>query len=352
MGNGGVWHRELLAGGNVARWGTGARDKGCWGLGVSVSSDGRQGTALGLEKDAEQKELGGAVVLFEGWVCALGATLVWALAPVCYRKSMEHLSVAGVNAVRCLGYVASAGIYLGLKEGWGALGVPLPPGALEAVVAGGIVWIVVGDALYLGALRNLGVTVSTSIASAFPLVAVPAAWIFLGEPVRGSALGAAACIALGLVFLTPQGDQERRLSLRGMTLLAGAMGCWLVGLLTTAEWAGQVSSASLEWWRSLGVAAVAWGWFWWGRSPKGELQQVSWGMRGLLVGAGAFSLTLGNVLFSEALSRLPADVVTNVVASRSFVAAFFGAMFLGERVTGRLLGGMGLVAAGVALTTW
>lgn len=63
--------------------------------------------------------------------------------------------------------------------------------------------------------------------------------------------------------------------------------------------------------------------------------------------AGALGLTVGNLFLTYSYSLAPVDVVVCIASIRPFLAALFATLFLRERLTPRLAGGIVLVFVGV-----
>ena len=116
-----------------------------------------------------------------GFSLALASAVVWAFAPVLYRRGVEQFSYTAFGAARTPGSILAAAAYLYFTMGGEAF---TPPSLtlLLAIFASSVVWLVLGDLFYFVSLHRLGVTLGVPICSAYPLLAVPAAWIFLGEP--------------------------------------------------------------------------------------------------------------------------------------------------------------------------
>lgn len=294
---------------------------------------------------------------FAGWILALAATVIWAFTPVLYRRSGEHLSVWGINAVRSIGYLVTAGLYLAATGGPGMLLSPPPGELLFSIVAGGLIWLVVGDAFFFAALNRLGVAVTSAVTSAYPLLAVPVSCLLLGESFHLSLLLAAVLIGGGLLLVAPrEGGTEALCSRTGMFFAFAAMVCWLAGLVSCKVSADVLPVAEIEWWRALGVAGVSWViqlarevHSTKGARPVSELfRRVPRSVVLATVLAGALSLTVGNLFFTASLQNISAAVATNIASLRPFLSALFGALLLRERLTPRLLGGIGLVVSGVA----
>ena len=284
-----------------------------------------------------------------GYFSAAGAALTWALAPVLYRLFIDRLPYSVINAVRSLGYLTSAAAYLWAMEGWGSLAAPENLPLVGAIMVMGVVWFVVGDLLWFACLHRLGASVSSVVFSSSPLLAVPSAWLFLGQVPSWGVVAAAFLIVSGLLVLNLRGQRAPVGTIRGGLLFAlGAMVTGLSGTLTNAWFVQQMPVPQIEFWRAVAVTGVSWG-ILAATGEWGALRRASWRCLGGIVVAGAFSLTVGNLFWSYALHYVTVGVATCINATKPFVTATFAAIFLGEKVTPRLAWGMVLVVGGVLL---
>ncbi len=295
-----------------------------------------------------------------GYGLALGAAGIWALAPVLYKRGVDRLSFTAVGWVRCIGYLASAGIYLAATRGIEGF---IPSGSwlyIAGAVVAGIIWLVVGDLLYFACLYRLGVSITVPITSAYPLLVIPASWYFLGEPMTSKILLAALLIVGGIVLIAPRNGGKGALTAKerplGMGLLLAflTMACWTFGLLTNKIFVEHIAVPQLEWYRALGVTAGSFLLYkiYPGKLTVASLFATSKTPRRIfaeVVFAGALGLALGNLFFTYSVLFIPVNVATCVVSLRPFLAALFALLLLREPLTKPLLGGISLIVSGVVL---
>ena len=289
--------------------------------------------------------------LFFGYFLALMAAVSWAVAPVLYRRGVDRISYSGLGALRCNGSIVSAALFLFLTMGPSAF-MPLPVGTLLKVFTCSVLWLVMGDFFYFASLHKLGVSISVPVTSSYPLMVVPASWIFLGEPANPMVLLAAVLIVAGLILLSPhKGDPKRkRQVLGGLVASFLAMSCWTFGMITNKVLMQTIPVPQLEWWRAVSVALGSWMLFFLLERGRGvgNLSRVVMVEMAL---AGALGLTVGNLFMTYAFGLAPVDVIVCIVSIRPFLAALFATLFLGEKLTPRLAGGIILVFIGVMTIT-
>ncbi len=301
--------------------------------------------------------------IFFGYALALGAAGIWALAPVLYKRGVDRLSFTAVGWIRCIGYLASAGIYLAATGGIRGF---IPSGSwlyIGGAVLAGIIWLVVGDLLYFACLYRLGVSIAVPITSAYPLLVVPASWFFLHEPMTPGILLAALLIVGGIVLIAPRHEGKDPLSISqrplgtGLLLAFFTMACWTFGLLTNKIFVEHIPVPQLEWYRALGVTAGSLLLY---RIYPGKLTVASLfataknprRILGEVIFAGALGLALGNLFFTYSVLFIPVNVATCVVSLRPFLAALFAVLLLREPLTKPLLGGISLIVSGVVLLSF
>jgi len=287
-----------------------------------------------------------------GYFLALMAAVSWAVAPVLYRRGVDLISYSGLGALRCNGYITSAALFLFLTMGPSAF-APLPAATMAKIFVCSVLWLVLGDFFYFSSLHKLGVSISVPITSSYPLMVVPAAWIFLGEPAKPMVFVAAALIVAGLVLLSPRKEDqnEKRQAFSGLAASFLAMSCWTFGMITNKVLMQTVPVPQLEWWRSVSITLGSWILFFFlerfrgaASIPRGPMVEMAL--------AGALGLTVGNLFMTYAFGLAPVDAVVCIVSIRPFLAALFATLFLGEKLTPRLAGGIVLVFVGVMTITF
>ncbi|NLO56135.1 MAG: DMT family transporter, partial [Thermovirga sp.] len=147
------------------------------------------------------------------------------------------------------------------------------------------------------------------------------------------------------------GDPKRkRQVLGGLVASFLAMSCWTFGMLTNKVLMQTIPVPQLEWWRAVSVALGSWMLFFLLERGRGvgNLSRVVMVEMAL---AGALGLTVGNLFMTYAFGLAPVDVIVCIVSIRPFLAALFATLFLGEKLTPRLAGGIILVFIGVMTIT-
>ncbi|MDD4365076.1 MAG: DMT family transporter [Synergistales bacterium] len=286
-----------------------------------------------------------------GVLLALASAAIWALAPVLYRRCLDHVSSLELGALRTLGYLASAGLFLLAAEGPSAFELPSLP-LLGAIFVSAVIWLVLGDLLYFLALPRLGVSIGVPFTSAYPLIAVPASWIFLGEPFRPIVFLATILIVAGLVILTLRLEEEtpeKKAVAAGLLFAFGTICCWSFGIVTNRMLMAQVAIARLEWWRSVALTAVSWLLYLVGERRRKPLARVRGGVLFEILLSGVLGLTVGNLLFTFSMNYISVDVATCVASLRPFLAALFAFVVLGETLSLRKSAGIACVVIGALL---
>jgi len=289
-----------------------------------------------------------------GVLLALAAAAIWALAPVLYRRSLDHVSSLELGALRTIGSVAGAALFLAWREGLPAFSPPPLP-LLAAIVVSSTVWLVVGDFLYFLALPRLGVSIGVPFTSAYPLLAVPASWIFLGEPFRPIVFLATLLIVAGLVLLTLRLDEEKgdgKSLTAGLLFAFGTICCWSFGIITNRLLMGHIAVAGLEWWRALSVLAGSWIVYALGERDKRPLGRIGGRLLFEILLSGLLGLTVGNLFFTYSMNHVSVDVATCIASLRPFLAALFAVVVLGESFSLRKGAAIALVVSGALLLSF
>lgn len=284
-----------------------------------------------------------------GILLALAAATTWAIAPVLYRRAVESMSYITVNAVRCIGFLLSAALYLLVTMGPQGFLVVLPPKAMLLTLSTSILWLVLGDLLYLAAIHRLGVSICVPFTSSYPLIVMPAAWLVLGEPLQPIIAMSAVAVVAGLVLLAPREEGAYHGAVRsGLVMAFVAMCCWTVGILATRVLMLEIPIPLLEWWRAVGVCAASWILFFLRESPR-VLQNVPKRAIIEVIVAGVLGLTLGDLFYTYSMQGISVTMATCIASVRPFLAALFAWLVLREKLSARKVWGIALVAGGVML---
>jgi drug/metabolite transporter (DMT)-like permease len=209
--------------------------------------------------------------------------------------------------------------------------------AFSGLVAIGIQFVPAGRAIVLGYTT--------------PLWVIPAARLFLGEPITRYHLagGAVALSGLAIMFNPASFDWSDGRALLGNGLLLLAAACWAVSIVYVRAHRWISTPFQLVFWEALlasgllamlalffdGVPRVAW-------TPRLML---------LLLYGGVCGNALAYWAIAVVNRSLPASVTSLGLLATPVVGTLIAALTLGEPITLALLGAMALIVGGIALGT-
>ncbi|MFE4105245.1 DMT family transporter [Almyronema epifaneia] len=121
---------------------------------------------------------------FTGELAALVAAFLWAVSTVIFGRLGKRLSPLMLNLSKGLLAIAFVGLTLGLR---GSQPSNIEPLALGLLLLSGIIGIGLGDTAYFNALNHLGARRVLLMESLAPPIAALIAWIFLAEVLSLSA---------------------------------------------------------------------------------------------------------------------------------------------------------------------
>lgn len=281
---------------------------------------------------------------------ALGCALLWAVNALMLKTLSAEVSPAAMNAARCGVAGAAFLVWLPFDAPLVTLAaVPLADWGL--LLASLVIGIVVGDTLYLIALRDIGVSRSMPLSGTFPLSTLLCEHLLLRTPLRPTLLAGAVLVCAGIVLLSrgrtpgPQSSAAPARLRRGVVLSVSASMLWGLAVTLLKPALAHLTIVQAN---ALRMPVVALLLYLALVRPSGErlrsLSQRAWIV---LVGSGLLGMGLGAYMFLTALSRLgPAKAVTLTSASPVFGLAL-AVLFLKERVDARVLAGVACCLAGV-----
>ena len=198
------------------------------------------------------------------------------------------------------------------------------------------------------AYSRAGATITSTFAATAPLFAAVLAIIFLGERLTTAIAAGTLLTVLGIVALSwePRGSRRQRLvaaalafatataAIRGLNHFIGKVG---MELLPNAFMAAFASFAV-----SFAILVVAYRWRrgrWPGRLPAAGVRYF--GITGLCIAAG-IGLLFAGLIVGQVV------VVSPIVGTYPVFTLFLSAAVGDERITGKVLAGVGFVVVGVA----
>ena len=289
-----------------------------------------------------------------GEVFALACAFLWGLNGLILRTQSHKISPAAMNMTRC----AVGGLLY-----WMLLPLGAPLSSLEQVslqewglLSGSvIIGVVLGDTLYLSALKEIGVSRTMPLVGTFPLASLFFEWLLLRHPASRALLLGTCLVVVGVICISTDsrrasdtGDSARVKLKLGIVLALSAAFLWGVSTVILKPGLAHIGLIHANAIRMPLVAIL----LYFTRvlpSRKENLRGV--GRRTLLIVAasGALGMFLGSLLFLAALKQTSATMTVTLASTSPVMAMIMAVVFLKEKVSARILLGTGFCLAGVWL---
>lgn len=285
-----------------------------------------------------------------GELSSIACAAVWALAVVLFRRSGESLPAFELNLFKNL-----LGFALLLPTAWLAEGAAMPSWSARTwtvVVISGVVGIAVADTWYLRALHLMGAARTGVVASLYSPFVVLLSTFWLGEHLRAGQIAGFGLVLAGILLVTWRTHRQevspRALRL-GLAYGAAAVLMMAIGIVmvkpvlegehffaTAAVRLGAGSLAMLSFVTATGGWAVMRDRF---RQPQPWPTIV----------LASFLASYASMLLWLAGYRLaPASIASVLNETAAAFIVLFAWRMLGEPLSPRRLGGVGLTFCGVA----
>jgi drug/metabolite transporter (DMT)-like permease len=286
-----------------------------------------------------------AAIAARARLAALRGALCIAFSGIFYRES--GASPATATVFRCLyGLPILVAVALWERQRFGGLG--RATWAL-AIVAGGFF---ASDLLFWHhAIEEVGAGLATVLGNMQVLVVAVVAWLFLGERPTTRTIGSIPVVIVGAILISglvgsgAYGANPTLGVVFGTITAVSYAGYLLVirrGSRDLRRPAGPVAIATAS---TLLIALVA-------GSATGDLSLVpTWPTHGWLLAYGVTSQSLGYLLISLSLPRLPAVLTSIILLAQPVTTVVLAMILLGEAPSAEQLLGVVLVVGGIALAT-
>ncbi|RLF16090.1 MAG: hypothetical protein DRJ97_01995 [Thermoprotei archaeon] len=279
-----------------------------------------------------------------GATAAILASLNWSIAAVLYRRAVsslrDPLATSGFRVPLALAFMVLLSFALN----------PSPPlitlESLAWVLLASTVGIVVGDALYMVALRDAGVSIGYPVGYVFPLYASLFAVLLLGESLTvGLVVGLA--LALSGIWLAsfkpPKGLGDRRRVLMGVVAAVLAGVSWGLASVIFKVAVLKVDPSLVNLVKLLFLLCVMTPFM----ARSRGLVTRSFLIYALL--GGLFGLGIGDWLLYVSLAFIGAARASTLTTSSPLISLILASVLLKEEVTFRQVGGALLIVAGILL---
>lgn len=281
-----------------------------------------------------------------GIAASLLASFFWASAALLYRRSVVEVrdplvtSWLRVPLALCFTTVLSwsAGrlneLPTLLHEGW----------SLAWIVLATTLAIVLGDALYIVALREAGVSIGYPVGYTYPLYASLFAAAFMGERLTPSLVAGLSLALVGIwtsSFSPPKELGGRERVLRGVLAAVLAGVCWGLGSVMYRAAVYTVDPINVNLIKLVFLSIVASPFAWMGRS-KVRGKALRYALLGGLAGLG-----VGDWLFYVGLSTIGVGRTVTLTTASPMLSLVMAKLLLREPAGARQAVGALLIAAGV-----
>jgi DME family drug/metabolite transporter len=292
-----------------------------------------------------------------GELAALGAAITWTFSSVFYRKALSVANPFQANLIR---FTSVSIVLVAFFVAVGKIGilVSLPISVSAITILSGVIGLVLGDTLYMFALRAVGIARAVPICYTYPLFNVLIAVVINGERITTFVAFGAVCIVFGTWLISSKKAHSdtmvRTASRMGYGVAVSAAIIWSVSIalvnyaVTSPGVIGldgilAVTSVRLlsTWIVLLALAPVF--------DREFEFIKVCWQTWLILASGGLVALALGGYLLSFSFLYTQAARAVPISSTTPFFSVVAGIAILHETVTPRLILGSLIIVLGIFL---
>lgn len=286
-----------------------------------------------------------------GELFALVSAFLGALSALLVRTQSHLLPPAAMNALRCGVAALLYWALLPFTEPLASLlQVPLREWVLLCSSLG--IGMVVGDTLYLTAIREIGVARALALACTCPLLTMLFEWVLLGKPASGGLALGCCLVAGGVMLLSSRGAQRgptRPLRLKyGAALALGAAASWGLSMVFLGPAIAHLTTIQANAVRLPLVALLVY--FTRVHHRRRQDLKLLDCRTGLVVAlSGLVGMGLSAFTFLSALRLIGAAKTAALGSTSPVFGVILAMLFLKETVNARMLAGIAACMAGVWL---
>ena len=292
--------------------------------------------------------------LSSGEVLALSCAFVWALNGLILRTQSHKISPAAMNMIRCGVGGCCFWILLPFGDPLSNLG---QVAMHEWLLLGGsvVIGVVIGDTLYLSALREVGVARTMPLVGTYPLTTLFFEWLLLQHPAGYNLLLGTCLVVAGVILISTSWGRRsgssdispRQLKL-GVFLALSAAVLWGLSTVLLKPALTHISAVHAS---AVRMPLVALMLFLTKVLPDKEERLRGIDLRTFLVVAfsGILGMFVGSLMYLVALKDASAGKVVTLTSFSPVFAVIMAAIFLQEKLNTRIVLGMGLCTGGVVM---
>ncbi|MHA2210359.1 MAG: DMT family transporter [Candidatus Thorarchaeota archaeon] len=289
-----------------------------------------------------------------GVLSALGATLLFGITNVVYKKLDKDLSAIDITFTRV--WVSLLPAYFFAMLSAGTIEFEVPPESMLPLAVSMILGIVAGDTIYFLSQERIGVARAFPIVMSYPLVVYLLAALFLNEPVILQRVVGAVLVVIGVAAIartekpietTEFALADNRRQRIGVLLAFLTVGLWALSEVIFQFGLTSIGAAEANFFRMLVASVVLVPIFF--VTHRGGKALPNRRITILALLTGLFSIALSLILYSYAVKFIGATVTSVVIASAPIFTAPLSAIYLKEEMGVKVAGGTLLTIIGVIL---
>ncbi|MFX0055207.1 MAG: DMT family transporter [Promethearchaeota archaeon] len=291
-----------------------------------------------------------------GVLSAIGATLIFGITNVVYKKFDEELSALDMTFSRIWVSLLPAYFFAVLSAGTFEFEVPTEP--MFPLAISMILGIVAGDTAYFLSQERIGVARAFPIAMSYPLVVYLLAALFLQEPIIFQRVIGAILVVIGVAAIARKGkgtsnetlkesiadDRKKRV---GVFLAFLTVFLWALSDVIFQFGLTGIGAAEANFFRMLVASIVLIPVFFIAQARGKPLPRRRIAIIALVT--GVFSIGLSLILYSYAVKFVGATITSVVVASAPIFTAPLSAIYLKEEMDTKVITGTIMTVIGVIL---
>ena len=212
--------------------------------------------------------------------------------------------------------------------------------------------IALGDTLYLGGIKEIGISRTMALTGTFPLTTLLWESALLGEPMTQALMLGSVLVVVGVALLSGLGAKEedaiaQNMRLRhGIFLALAASVLWGLSSTLLKPATSHLDTTHANAVRMPLIALLVYGFR---ILPSGNesLRGISWRSFVIIGLTGGLGMGLGANLFLYAITQSSVSKVVILTSISPVFGMIMAVVFLKEKVTWQVGGGMGLCLAGV-----
>lgn len=292
-----------------------------------------------------------------GILAGIGSAALWAITSSLMAASAPRVDTLSMNATRYLWGTIAILIIAAITGSLSYVRL-MEPGVVLALITSSIVGLVIGDTVYVGALRRLGFTRAFTVSlGVFIVLTYLLAVFWVDEKITFWAAGGTLLVLSGVYSVANLNKEDHQKQInqpaneqkRGWGLLILASLLWAIATVWLRDAADGENVFAVGALRVPAAGAVLIGMA--SISPKSDLRRWVITKRDhiLLFSAGILGAGAATILFVYSVQEVGAGRAAVTTAVAPIFAIFLGVVFLKEKLNKKILIGVLLASIGIIL---